>query len=204
MNKNTNVWAALIGGPAESEAIQRIAFSFGYKWSNGLNCPYALKFPILLFDADTKTIRHSDDKVSLDKTVCEVCVSLVQAMKLFLSPPNNPKMKMKAVKTAKVFEDGSVLVGNSPVLYDFSSEDFEEVVKQRNQLMGKKRKLLLVGFVYDSPSSGRRDRRVTLIEDSVDSYAGLDVDDSNTFKRFRKDRILGHMRVIGLVDSVEV
>lgn len=206
MNKNTNVWAAIVGGPSESEAIQRIAFTFGYKWDNGLDCPYAVKYPALLFDADTKTISYSDDRNGLDDKVCQVCVSLVQAMNLFLTPPNNPKKKEKTVKTMRIFEDGSALVGNSPVLYDFSPADFEEAIKIRNKLMGKeepKKNLPVIQFRYHSPTSGSKVRTIALLNEDKVYLSGLDIEDGKKFKQFRKDRLMvgGAIWFLGLTEE---
>lgn len=62
-------------------------------------------------------------------------------------------------------------------------------------------RLPAVQFNYNSPSSGRRLRKILVTDSTLDYVMGLDVQDGNLFKRFSKSRIVGPMTFVGLSET---
>lgn len=203
MNNKTNKWAVLVSTPALNEAVQRIAFSFGYEWhGRGKSLSNNIE-NVLYFNPIDKKITFGMDSKEIELYACKVCNTLEQVMETFANPPNNQK---RVLEIATLHKDGSVdLIGTV-----LSSSKFDELVKIRNEFLGQKevkvnknRRLPKVGFIYSGSSSGKRNRRVMIVEDLGDTYACLDMDDGNAFKQFRKDRILGSIWFIGLSEEKE-
>jgi hypothetical protein len=197
MNNKTNLWAAIVGTATFSEVVQRVAFTFGYEWESVGKEVTRTEHPVLVFDPNNKFITYYHDQRTVGSFVCKVCVTLDQVMDTCKNPPK--VKKEEKIGDVEVFEDGSVLVGGK---YSLSNNDVETVITARNRLMGKKQKLAAIQFSYDSPTSGQKLRRLAVTEDGGDVYSGLDMDNGNTFKRFRKDRIVGKVVFVGLA-SVE-
>jgi hypothetical protein len=110
--------------------------------------------------------------------------------------PTNKKMLAKSgafnveadvCRIALTIEDVIDLFTNPPV------------VKSESET--KKTKLPIVEFPYESPTSGRRTRRIMVVETGTGYVSGLDTEDGNLFKCFNKDRIGGTMRFIGMSES---
>jgi hypothetical protein len=200
MNNKTNTWAAFAGDVGTSEAIQRVAFSFGYNWPG--SAPGQVmnhSYPVLFFNPDSKLITHGY-KDAIDSNACKLCVSIAQLVELFKNPPKIKETEVE-LNNCSVHKDGSVLFGKGNRSVAVSSRDMDEVIKARNKLTGKdepKKMLPVVRFRYDSPSSGQRLRKLMVVEDSEDFWSGLDMEDSNTYKRFRKDRVVGAVMLVGL------
>jgi len=203
MNNKTNTWAAIVGSATLSEAVQRVAFSFGYKWPNGYRQGeiVATGYPVLFFNPEDKTISFGFDRTVSDKA-CKVCTTFDQVMELFKNPPKVVKEleKFRLSNGSILYKDGSCLFNDGIRTFSISSADMDEAIKVRSKLMGKEEKKSMapvVRFRYDSPSSGQKLRSLMVLEDSVDSYSGLDMEDNNLFKRFRKDRIVGAVMFVG-------
>lgn len=198
MNNKTNSWAAIVGTTALSEAVQRVAFTFGYQWKGvGMNIT-GTSYPVLIFNPDDKTIGYSLDQRTIGNLVCKACVTFDQVMDLFKNPPKSKKMEK--VGSLEVYDDGSVFVESGVAI---TSDVFNKVVEIRNKLMGKKVKLPVIRFRYHSPTSGAKVRNIALLSEDKDHLAGLDLDDGNTFKQFRKDRLMvgGAIWFLGLTEE---
>jgi hypothetical protein len=207
MNPKTNTWAALVGSLAISEAIQRVAFSFGYKWP-GYNSGEVVHtvYPVLFFNPDLKTILFGFDTKTVDDKACKLCITFDQVIELFKTPPVVKKELWVKVcdGTTTVHKDGFVLFGSGPRSVAVTSTEMEEVIEARNKLMGKEEKkkvLPVIQFRYSSPSSGERLRKLMVTDDQVDFYSGLDMDDNNQFKKFRKNRVVGTVMFVGFSET---
>lgn len=204
MNKNTNQWAVMVGNINVSEAVQRIAFSFGYEWLGSGKAIYdTAGNQILYFNPDNKRITCGLDCRKLSNLdACKVCYTLEEAMETFKNPPQG--VKMVEIGNVKIYNDGSLLVSDD---YPLDSKVVDKIFETRIKLMGKEksnsRRLPILQFVYDSPTSGRLVREVLLLKDNIDTYEGLDVRDGKAFKHFRKDRISGTVTFVGLSEAKE-
>lgn len=184
MNNKTNSWAAIVGTNALSEAVQRVAFTFGYEWKWTGKCIIATGYPVLIFNPNDKTIGYALGQQDVDNLVCKVCVTFDQVMDTF---KNSPKVKkVEEVGCVKVHEDGSLLVEET---YVIDGKDIDKIIDVRNKLMGKKQKLPVVKFRYHSPTSGAKVRQIALVGEDDVYLNGLDLKDGNKFKQFRKDRL---------------
>jgi hypothetical protein len=221
INENVNVWAVQVDTTEASEAVQRVAFSFGYGWpgewpfTDGVKEVNHTDRKSLYFYPDEKVIRHGTNPFESIVPVCKVCTTIVEVIQLLKNPPVAKKVKtvsMSKCGSHDVFADGSVLIrdrSNDRVTVAVLPKEMEEVIKTRNELMGKKedknesKKLYpLIQFLYNSPSSGKRVRRVAFVEDKGEAYACLDLDDNNLYKLFRKDRMsrFEHPSFLGTVE----
>lgn len=207
MNNKTNAWAVTVDNPKFSEAVQRIAFSFGYNWGPFGNDtkPQYTNATALCFYPNSKSIKYgtATDISSLD--VCKVCNTLEEVVDNFNNPPfdNN-------IGPLELYKDGSVLARQGNHFVAISKEYFDKAVVVRNELLGreeknKKRSLPIVTFKYDSISitEKRRKREILLLKDDVEYYYGLDVKDNFSFKKFRKDRISGNVTFVGMSEEKE-
>lgn len=206
MNTKTNTWATLVGSLGISEAVQRVAFSFGYKWSGHKSGEVVnTNYPVLYFNPDLKTIDFGVDTKTVDENACKLCVMLDQVVELLKTPPDVKKRWVKLYNGTTVHKDGSVLFDSGTRSVAVSSTEMEEVIEARNELMDKveKKKVLpVIQFRYSSPSSGERIRKLMVTDDQGDFYSGLDMeDDSNLFKRFRKDRVVGTVMFVGFSET---
>lgn len=204
-NSKSTEWAALVGSPAISEAVQRIAFTFGYRWITTHDKVNHTDAPVLIFNSANKVISYESKSVGLSEKVCKVCVCLDEVIQTFQNPPTEVSESRETLENGTtVFSDGSVLFRKyklSKETVALTSPDIDEMISVRNKLLGKEEKKSVspvVRFRYASPSSGQNLRKLMVLEDSVDSYSGLDMEDGNSFKRFRKDRIVGGVMFVGL------
>lgn len=188
MNKNTNRWAVEVKNANLSEAIQTIAFSFGYKWigDSESKLEKAITVKYLVFNPDTHQITWSTHWESLD--VNEITSDLDRAMELFKNPPEN-EVKVGSNITVKM--DGNVNVLGHVI----SGELFDKVVKQRDIILGKvtKHKLPVVMFTYTSVSTGTKLRKLLVTNMTADYIEGLDADDRYKYKKFLMDRMVGSL-----------
>lgn len=193
MNNNTTTWAVEVGTSELSEAIQRIAFSFGYGWPDGAGVKYTFG-QYLIFNPELKLIHYSNNRSVVESCLCKIVITFDEIVKLFKEPP---------VKNW-VHVDRTVITKNGDVKpipsVTIDSAHFDKLVEARNKLMGKeekKRVAPVVRFRYESPTSGQKLRKLMVLEDTRDCYSGLDMEDGNLFKRFRKDRIVGAVMFVG-------
>lgn len=185
MNNKTHLWAVRVSNTEFSEAVQRIAFSFGYHWAGEQD--QVVKYtsePVLCFDSVRKTIKYLTQLDNVQNYVCKVCFSLEDVIATFNSPPK--VIKTEKVGQFEIDEDGTVLFKG---IYHFTSECFNNVIEVRNKLMGKKQKLPVIRFRYHSPTSGLKVRQIALVGEDDVYLNGLDLEDGNKFKQFRKDRL---------------
>jgi hypothetical protein len=206
MNNKTNTWATVVLNPTLSEAIQRIAFSFGYNWPlSGKLEPKYTDATVLYFNPNDKSLTYGFSTDGLQTEVCKVCNTLEGVIELLNNPPTINK-----VGPLKLFKDGSALALQGTNSVVISKDDFDKAVVVRNELLGqkeknKKRSLPIVTFKYDSISitEKRRKREILLLKDDVEYYYGLDVKDNFSFKKFRKDRISGNVTFVGMSEEKE-
>lgn len=198
MSSTRNVTiAALVGNSAMSEAVQRIAFTFGYKWAANIGQKvYSVDSPVLYFNTQDKIIKHGMVARNAGHEAYKVCVTMDQLIDALKNPVN-----VVQVGNVDVSSDGSVTVkGNEASRHSMNSEEFEQVVEARNKLLGKKVKWPVISFRYHSPTSGLKNRRIALVSEDDTYLSGLDLEDSNLYKQFRKDRLMvgGSILFVGL------
>jgi len=184
MNNTTNVWAAVTGYAAASETVQRMAFTFGYSWSGARQVVMNTTAAALLFNPDNKTIEYALLRDTVEEKACKVCVTYDQVLETLKNPPK--VVRMEKVGAVEIWDDGSLLVDKQ---YPISADTFRLIVEARNKLMGKKVKMPIIRFSYDSPTSGKKVRKIALLREDKDYLEGLDFDDGMGYKQFRKDRI---------------
>lgn len=141
---------------------------------------------VLYFNPDNKRISYDIHRRDVPILACKVCASMQDVMDCFANPPSR-KNKSESFGGIEVFEDGTVVYGDKPCKVKVESDVFDKIVETRNKLMGKENATVLeVRFTYD------RIRNVS-VKSVDDTYlCGLDMDDNNVFKRFRKDQIGVH------------
>jgi hypothetical protein len=209
MNNNTNAWAVTVDNPKFSEAIQRIAFSFGYNWGPFENDtkPQYTGATALYFYPNSKSIKYGTATKLLMKDVCRVSNTLEEVIENFNNPPSD-----NIVGPFELFKDGSVLARQGNHSVSIHKEQFDKAVVVRNELLGreeknKKRRFPIVKFKYDSKLSKKKEvRQIILLEETQDYYSGLDMNDMknpNSYKVFRKDCVLGDIQFIGLSEEKE-
>lgn len=195
MNKNTSKFAIQTDSPGISEACQRIAFTFGYRWLVAdLNeiCNTDAKY--LAFNPETKEMLWTDHRNYLDTLVNTIANNFEDLVGLLNNPPKTSRM----VRSAEVFANGDVKVdGITTVKSDF----FDIVIRERNDFLGRQ-KLPLVTFSYTSKSSGTKLRRVAVLEWENNGLVGLDTDDNNKYKRFLTEKINGKVEFQGFTSLI--
>lgn len=199
MNKRTNKFAVEVGSPNISEAVQRIAFSYGYNWIGSGKVPNEVKYTdskFLCFDSVHKSITWASNKFDLVSIMNQIVNTFEDAMVLFKNPPKVSAM----VGTSEIFVNGDVKIGG---IVTVDSEMWEKLVKERNAYLGHKdvKKLPVVTFSYSSKSSGKTIRKVALLEKTEDCVHGLDLNDKNRFKRFLLKNVSGEMVFVGFTEE---
>lgn len=198
-----NTWAAQVGSREVSEAIQRIAFSFGYNWAGQNESNQSVQLfdiKVLYFHIEGKKITYGASAELTHLYASKVCKTIDDVINAFKNSP----LSKKVIGDTEIYEDGTVVFGHTKQ----NAMEFDEVVKVRNEFLERKdtsknRRLPIVNFLYESPTSGRLVREVMILEDLGDTYACLDMKDGNAFKQFRKDRIYGRVTFYGLSESKE-
>jgi hypothetical protein len=209
MINNTNAWAVTVDNPKFSEAIQRIAFSFGYKWSllKEDNKPQYTNATALYFYPNSKSILYGTATDISRKDVCRVSNTLEEVIENFNNPPSN-----SSIGKFQFYKDGSVLVGQMGRSVSIHKEEFDEAVVARNKFLGrednsKKRSFPIIKFKYDSKTSKKKSvRQIILLGETEEYYNGLDMNDlknPNSYKVFRKDCVLGDIQFIGFSEAKE-
>lgn len=194
MNNRTNRWAVQVT-PKLSEAVQRIAFSYGYKWHAGPSGVRYTQYPFLIVHPDTKAFGFCEkDPVENQELVSRVVTTFEDVIDLFNNPPESPLV----VEGTVILRNGDV----KPHALELAAEHFDKVVKARDELLARNRKELpVVTFVYTSQSSTKKDRRVAVTKFARMFIEGYDIDDKNRYKRFLMDRINGFVAFDGFVDN---
>jgi len=198
MNNKNNLWAVLVDDPKMCEAVQRIAFSFGYQWNFMGDVRKQIRYldaKVLYFNPDNKRISYDIHRRDVPILAYKVCTTMQDVMDCFANPPSR-KNKSESFGGIEVFEDGTVVYGDKPCKVKVESDVFDKIVETRNKLMGKENATVLeVRFTYHSvaKTGGAERIRNVLVKSVDDTYlCGLDMDDNNVFKRFRKDQIGVH------------
>jgi hypothetical protein len=198
MNTNTNKWAVEVGNANLSEAIQTIAFSYGYVWAGSYRNEKKvsqLSAKFLVFTPSTMTITYSDSRFEVELAVNQVVTSFDSVMNLFKSPP---AVSVKVGSDITVNKTGDV----SLKTFVIPSGLFDQVVTARNTLLGKKNKLPVVRFTYTSQNSGRKTRNVMVTEMTEDAISGLDMDADNKFKKFLVGKVgAAGVQLLSFVDE---
>lgn len=201
MNKK-NSWAFKVASPELSEAIQLVAFSYGYKWQGWQDqlevifkdCKY------LIFNYKEKTITWTNCESTVlaytDKTV----TSFEDAIKLLQSPPTN---FVRVKDFANICENG-IIEFDYPVKA-LTSNDINQINEARNKILNKtsvkKRMLPTVIFTYTSKHSGKKDRHVAVTNMQDGYIEGLDQDDNYNFKSFLLEKVSGLIEMTGFVEE---
>lgn len=216
MNKQTNKWAVRIGKNANmAEAIQRIAFTFGYLWSGGSNTVFNPNSEFIMVDPTTKRISYSTNywlEQDVHDQVQEIVQTFDRVVQLFNTPPvievlSKPSLYSSLVTLEK---NGNVKVSGL-TLY---KSTFDAIVKERNAFIGvettvvpapvtstEKRKFARLTFQYRSKNTGLRNRKVLVVEFEKDSIKALDIEDGYKFKKFLVKNIVGSMTFDGYEES---
>ena len=93
MSETNIVWAYRVSSETESELLQRMAFSFGFKWLNhGMTpgVPIQLTAPYLVF-SNVFTLTYTFDERFIKGTRIPVVSTLSQALEFFKNPPIRKK-----------------------------------------------------------------------------------------------------------------
>ncbi len=216
MNTNTNKWGVEVGGPEISEAIQRIAFSFGYRWAmdrNSLrNEVRNVNGQVLVFNPDEKEITFCASRQSADRYVCKMIRIISEVVEMFKTPPVEAKEWQVSSNGHTVHKDGSVLFKNTTESVAVSSPAMDEVINLRNKFIGKLeekkevkyvRMASKVTFVYRSQNSLKKARTVLVLKADENGMDGLDVHDHLKYKRFLYKNVLGNIVFIGFQEAPE-
>lgn len=125
MNNKACMFYVNIKNRDESEAIQRIAFSFGYGWGGVKQVVSYFEAPFLFFNPNQKIITYSFDKVFFENEVCVMCNTIEDVVRMFhyLSNSGNYVVNL----------DGSVLYDGKRI----TSEKFDELSEVRNIILGR-------------------------------------------------------------------
>jgi hypothetical protein len=195
MNKNTNKWAVEVGNANLSEAIQTIAFSYGYSWSGwGAKTVSNTTAKFLVFNPESKSIIFTNSRHEVEDSCNQVVTTFDAVMNLFKSPPQ-VSVRMGDWTIAK---NGNVTLSDIAI----PADEFDRVVNKRNEVMGKKDKLPVVKFTYTSQNSGRKTRNVMVTEMDDDYISGLDMDADNKFKKFLVGKVSGPVELVSFVDEL--
>lgn len=199
MNKNTNKWAVIIGSPNIGEAVQRIAFSFGYRWNFNSSIVHITAYgSALIFDPSSNQMLYN---LNLDgNTVCKVCTTMEEVLDTFKNPPK--AVKSVVFGNSEIYDDGSVLIAGTSM----TVKEFDNLIDTRNAFIkravdNKIPLLPVVKFIYDSPTSGRHSREGMVVKDGFDAWHVLDMKDGNAYKVFLKNRIAGPVEFIGFANN---
>jgi hypothetical protein len=88
MNKRTNIWAVEVDNNKLSEAVQRIAFTYGYLWSSKKELEIRnTYFKYIYFNPTTKRICLKPNDLPMDDYVCKVVSTFVEIMDNLEFPP---------------------------------------------------------------------------------------------------------------------
>lgn len=201
MNKATNHWAVYAGTTQICEAIQRIAFSFGYRWNWDFDKNNVRSTPVhLIFNPDNKTITYTDLKntVWLNNNVNIVVYSFDKVINFLKVPPVIEVPQVLKISNDTIEKNGDVIFnrfGQAPL--KVSSDIFDKIVKDRSEFLGikkptnnKKIALPLVIFTYINCGE-ETVRRVYVTSYTVNTISGYDHDDNNKFKQFLSRKVIG-------------
>jgi hypothetical protein len=206
MNTNTSKWAVEIGdGNANlSEAIQTIAFSYGFTWDGfarnnwGENVVDHTLARFLVFNPETKVITCRNFRKDVENECSQLVSKVEDVVNLFKSPPS-VSVSVKVGTDITVNKTGDVYMKT----FVIGSELFEQIVSIRNKLLGKKNKFPVARFSYTSQNSGRKVRNVIVTDMNINNglLTGLDIDDNDKFKKFLTSKISGPVELRGFVES---
>lgn len=130
MNTNANRWAVKVKNSLMNEAIQHIAFGFGYSWgrtnSNDISW---INASFLIFNPDLKIITWANNELDFSDTVYQIVSTYEDVVYLF----NHPPMNSKKIGYFEFKKDGSVSILSDGV---FSKDVFDEVVAERAKFLG--------------------------------------------------------------------
>jgi hypothetical protein len=196
MNTNSSKWAVEVGNANLSEAIQTIAFSYGYSWSGwGAKTVDNTTAKFLVFNPESKALTYGNYRYELEDTCSQVVTTFDAVMTLLKTPPTTT---VKVGSDITVSKSGDVSVR----LWTVGSDLFDKVVTARNTLLGKKNKLPVVKFTYTSQNSGRKTRNVMVTEMDADYISGLDMDADNKFKKFLVGKVgVGGVQLVSFADE---
>ena len=204
MNPNTSKWAAEVSTKNISEAVQRIAFSYGYRWPIGpVNGEKVTQTQtrFLVFNPVDKSITYIHDRFTAEGYVSQIVSTFDQLVNLFTNPPANV---LRVGSSIMVTKDGNVNVGALVLGADL----FDKVVVERDIFLGRnkpvevvKKKLPLVQFTYTSKTSGRTVREVLVVEMKDNFITGFDAKDKFRFKKFLQTKVEGAISLIGFADE---
>ena len=199
MNQNTNKWAVEVASPNVSEACQRIAFSFVYRWPVGPSSGEKVvhtNAKFLVFNPEDKSIAWCSVRSGVQLYVNQIVATFDQLVTLF----TNLAESVLRFGNVKVNKQWDVTVADIVTL---GSDLFDKVVAEMAKFIGKEVKLKLprVNFTYTSKSSGRKEREILVTAMSSEGIEGLDVCDGNRYKRFLMDKISGEINFIGFADE---
>jgi hypothetical protein len=200
--RDDTMWAVAVQNPAISEAVQRIAFSFGYGWSArppGKDVVQYINSKWLVVTPHMKRIHHTQSDPTNFNGVIKVVNTISEVVELFKNPP---KTTLSFNTNVVIHPTGqvSVLI-NAITSYVFESDKFDELVDKRSEFLGRnkdKKKLAKASFIYTSQNTGRRMRTVLIIDSTETNIRGFDLDESNyKIKNFLKSKIDGGIAFIG-------
>ena len=188
MNKTTSVWAYRSETRSNAELIQRIAFSFGYKWSLS-DTPSYLEARYFYFDPATKEITYGVDDGMVTERANRIAYTLKEAMELFKNPPEVEPSSLK-VGSITLFKDGTLRDGNGNLM---KGEDFEKLVAERENFLGKRKPAMypMISFEYKGECSTYCTKRRLVVIKSEESFVeGYELSGAQrNYKRFLFNRM---------------
>jgi hypothetical protein len=204
MNNKTNKWTVFISSPNISEAIQLVAFSYGYSWeAYGKKVSYTDK-PYLVFDPDLKIIYYNENREYLKGVCCKIVENVQnvsEAVDLLKNPPVVAKDECK-VGDFTIARNGDVSIFKGTTEDVIEGETFDDLVVQRNKFLGRdvKPKVRYPEVAFKYLKDGLvvlTERRIALTNSNSFDLFGYDLNDNDQFKRFFWSKIQGPVRVTG-------
>lgn len=198
-NNKTTRWAVKVDNVYISEAIQRVAFSFGYYWSSGPVVSYT-DANYLVFDAKTKLITFTYTIDTVKETISKIVNSLDNVIDMFKNPPQE---KLEFRPEILVSRNGDVTF-TLPLI--MNNNTFDDLVNDRNKFIGKTEKvekskvLPFVSFIYKSMNKQKNTqmaRKLLVTEYDGEYIRGFDLDDGDAYKTFMVKKIVGELKFEG-------
>lgn len=197
MNNNTNKWAVAVGNVNLSEAIQLIAFQYGYRWPGGGNKVQRTIAKYLIFNPEDKSILcaswWSDVDLSCSQVVNTIdTVNMFdQALSFFKTPPT-----IKVGTDLVVNKLGDVVNQGTKTI---TADLFDKLVSERVKILASKGETPVVSFTYTSQTEVRKLRHVAVIKMDNNTILGLDLDDGRRSKLFFTENVRGKVEMTGFV-----
>ena len=132
-NKKSRLFAYKIRNVTDSEIVQRLASTFGYKWyeDDNVNKIEVLSYGWLVFDPDMKQVIWANNINYIESNVNVAVECIESLLSLFISPP--------MIIYQKIFNDNITLYSNGVVIFKnnitLSTNEFEKLYSVRKEFI---------------------------------------------------------------------